>query len=69
MMLMAKIMKIAETLNMVLSLVFLDNSVKLLLKQSLHNHTHLFIKAHTKPKVFFNTCPVFLNSYKQTSEE
>jgi hypothetical protein len=35
-------------------LVFLDISVKLLLKQPLHNHTHLFIKAHTKSRAFFN---------------
>ena len=28
-------------------------SVKLLLKQPLHNHTHLFIKAHTKSSAFF----------------
>jgi hypothetical protein len=52
-------MKIAETLNRTLFLVFvlllLDISVKLLLKQSLHNHTHLFIKAHTKTRIFFNT--------------
>jgi hypothetical protein len=58
---MAKIMKIAEALirtfglcSVVFVLVFLDISVKLLLKQPLHNHTHLFIKAHTKSRAFFN---------------
>ena len=52
---MAKIMKIAETLSIVLSFclsVPMDISVKHLLKQPLHNHTHLFIKAHTKSRAF-----------------
>jgi hypothetical protein len=42
---------IAETLSifLVLVLVFLDISVKLLLKQPLHNHTNLFIKAMQNP--------------------
>jgi hypothetical protein len=64
---MAKIMKIA---------VFLDISVKLLLKRPLHNRTHLFIKAHTKPNIQAGAggqMPhekfLFLNLYKQTSEE
>ena len=39
---------------LVFVLVFLDISVKRLLKQPLHNHTHLFIKAHTKSRAFFN---------------
>jgi hypothetical protein len=50
-------MKIAETLSIVLSICLsfrLDISVKVLLKQPLHNHTHLFIKAHTKSRAFFN---------------
>ena len=51
---MAKIMKIAETLFLVFALVFLDISVKLLLKQPLYNCTHLFIKAHSKSRAFFN---------------
>jgi hypothetical protein len=37
---------------LVFVLVFLDISVKRLLKQPLHNHTHLFIKAHTKSGAF-----------------
>jgi hypothetical protein len=48
---MAKIIKIAETLSIVLSFslsVSRHFGYKLLLKQPLHNHTHLFIKAHTK---------------------
>ena len=39
---------------LVFVLAFLDISVKRLLKQPLHNHTHLFIKAHTKSRAFFN---------------
>ena len=39
---------------LVFVLAFLDISVKRLLKQPLHNHTHLFIKAHTKSRPFFN---------------
>ena len=51
---MAKIMKIVEILSIVLSFCLLDISVKRLLKQPLHNHTYLFIKAHTKSRAFFN---------------
>ena len=39
---------------LVFVLAFLVISVKRLLKQPLHNHTHLFIKAHTKSRAFFN---------------